>query len=101
MPLMESSKWLLTAYTHDEIVLGRDEQHLIGLINRMRLFAPAGIIGGAEAVAKAIIEISLKPRMDLRQLAVEALSKSPEPDPFRGFSVTCRADLDDVRRTMR
>jgi hypothetical protein len=52
----------------------------------------------AEAVLKAIIEISLKPRMDLDQLAREALSKSPDPDPFLTFSLVCRADLDNVRR---
>ena len=49
---------------------------------------------------KAIIEISLRPRVDLRQLASEALSRSPDPDPFLTFSRACRADLDDVRRTM-
>jgi hypothetical protein len=98
--LMDASKLLLNAYTHDEIVLGSDEQHLIGLINRMRLFASAEVIGEAEAVLKAIVEISLKPSIELRQLAVESLSKSPDPDPFLAFSLTCRTDLDNVRRTM-
>ena len=98
--LMNASKLLLSAYTHDEIVLGSDEQHLIGLINRMRLFASAEVIGGAEAVLKAIVEISLKPSIELRQLAVQSLSKSPDPDPFLRFSLTCRTDLDNVRRTL-
>jgi hypothetical protein len=99
--LMEATKLLLRAYTRDEIVLGSDEQHLIGLINRMRLFAPADVVGGAEAVVKAILEISLEPGIEFRQLAVQALSKSPEPDPFLTFSLICRTDLDNVRQTMR
>ena len=99
--LMNASKSLLGAYTRDEIVVGSDEQHLIGLINRMRLFAPAAVVIGAEAVVKAIVEISLKPGIELRQLAVQALSKSPEPDPFLTFSLICRTDLDSGRRTMR
>jgi hypothetical protein len=98
--LMNASKWLLAAYTHDELVLGSDEQHLIGLVNRMRLFASVEVIGGAEAVLKAIVDISLKPSIELRQLAVQSLSKNPDPDPFLAFSQTCRIDLDNVRRTM-
>jgi hypothetical protein len=98
--LMDASKSLLGAYTRDEIVVGSDEQHLIGLINRMRLFAPADVVSGAEAVVKAIVEISLKPGIEC-QLAVQALSKRPEPDPFLTFSLVCRTDLDNVRRTMR
>ena len=99
--LENSSKMLLSAYTHDDIVLGKDEQQLIGLINRMRLFAPPHIVGEAEAVLKAIVEILLKPSVELRQLAHDSLSKSPDPDPFLKFSLTCRADLDHVRRTLR
>ena len=99
--LVNASKQLLNAYTHDDLVLGSDEQHLIGLINRMRLFAPPNIVGEAEAVFKAILEILLKPSIELRQLARESLSKSPDPDPFLKFSLSCRADLDRVRRTLR
>jgi hypothetical protein len=99
--VMNASKLLLDAYTHDEITLGGDEQRLVGLINRMRLFAPQDVVGGAEAVMKAIVEISLKPSVELRQLATQALTKTPEPDPFLKFSLTCRADLDKVRRTVR
>jgi AcrB/AcrD/AcrF family len=99
--VMNASKLLLNAYTHDEITLGGDEQRLVGLINRMRLFAPQEVVGGAEAVVKAIVEISLKPGIELRQLAKEALSKSPDPDPFLAFSLICRTDLDNVRRTVK
>jgi hypothetical protein len=65
----------------------------------LRLFAPPDVIAGAEAVLKAIVEVLLKPSIELRQLARGALSKSPDPNPFLTFSLTCRADLDHVRRT--
>ena len=99
--LVSASKLLLNAYTHDELVMGGDEQHLIGLINRMRLFAPPHIVGEAEGVLKSIVEVLLKPSIELRQLARESLSKSPDPDPFLKFGLSCRADLDHVRRTVR
>ena len=49
---------------------------------------------------RAIVKIALKPGVELRQLATEALSKIPDPDPLRAFSLVCRADLDKVRKTM-
>ena len=85
----------------DDILLGSNEQHLIGLINRTRLFAPAEVVREAEAVLRAILEIMLKPSIELRQLAIQSLSKNPDPDPFLTFSLICRTDLDNVRRTMR
>jgi hypothetical protein len=99
--LVNASKLLLNAYTHDDLVLGGDEQHLISLINRMRLFAPPQLVAEAEAVLRAIIEVLLKPSIELRQLARESLSRNPDPDPFVTFSSSCRADLDRVRRTLR
>jgi hypothetical protein len=98
--VMSASNLLLNAYTHDEISLGGDEQRLIGLINRMRLFAPTDVVEGAEAVLRAIVEILLKPSVELRQLAKQALSKSLDPDPLLTFSSICRADLDNVQRTV-
>lgn len=95
-----ASNLLLHAYTHDEIVLTGDEQRLMGLINRMRFFAPVRVVGAAEAALMAIVEISLKPSIELRKLATDALSKSLDPDPLLEFSQVCRADLDDVRRTL-
>jgi hypothetical protein len=98
--VIHASNLLLHAYTHDDIVLSGDEQRLMGLINRMRFFAPPDVVGTAEAALRAIVEISLKPRVELRQLATEALSKSLDPDPLLQFSRVCRADLDSVRRTL-
>ena len=98
--VMSASNLLLSAYTRDDIELGGDEQRLIGLINRMRLFAPTDVVEGAEAVLRAIVEILLKPSIEFRQLAKEALSKRLDPDPLLGFSSICRADLDNVHRTV-
>jgi hypothetical protein len=97
--VMNASNLLLRAYTRDELELSGDEQRLIGLINRMRFFAPANVIATAEAVLRTILEIYLKPSVELRQLATEALTKSLDPDPLLKFSVACRADLDGLHRT--
>jgi hypothetical protein len=40
----------------------------------------------------------LKPSIEVRQLAKQALSKSLDPDPLLTFSEICRADLDRVNR---
>ena len=97
--VMSASNLLLQALIHDDITASSDEQRLIGLINRMRLFAPPSVVSGAEAVLRAIVEIALKPSIELRQLAKQALSKHPEPDPLLAFSEICRADLDGVQRS--
>ncbi|MDI4662998.1 hypothetical protein K9U40_01400 [Xanthobacter autotrophicus] len=99
--VMHATQLLVRAYTIDELTLSGDEQHLIGLITRMRFFAPPKVVDTAEAVLRAIVDISLKPSIELRQLATEALSKNLDPDPLVQFSLLCRADLDSVRRTMR
>jgi hypothetical protein len=96
--VMSASNLLLEAYIHDDIALRGEEQRLIGLMNRMRLFASPEVAGGAEAVLRAIVDISLKPSVELRQLAAAALSKSLEPDPLLAFSLICRADLDKMRQ---
>ena len=72
---------------------------MTGLINQMRLFAPRDVIVAAEAVLGAILEIALKPSVELRQLTKQALSKNLDPDPLLAFSEICRADLDSVRRS--
>src|SRR5690242_10574027 len=61
--MMNASNLLLNAYVQDQgkIALQGDEQRLVGLIHRMRLFASTDVVGEAEAVLKAIIEILLKP----------------------------------------
>ncbi len=97
--VINASNLLLTAYVRDEIAMGGEEQRLVGLINRMRLFAPPDVIKGAEAVLRAIVEISLNPGIEVRRLAKEALSESLDPDALLSFSLICHADLDNVLRT--
>ena len=94
--IMSASKLLLNAYVQDGITLNGDEQHLIGLTNRMRLFAPANVIDEAETVIRGLIEISLKPSLDFRKLAIAELSKNANSDLLLSFSQACRADLETV-----
>lgn len=95
--VMTASHLLLNAHIQDEIALGGDEQRLVGLLNRMRLFAPPEIISGAETVLKAIVDTMLRPSIDLRQLATDALSQKHGLDPLLAFSSLCRTDLDNLR----
>jgi hypothetical protein len=97
--VMSASHLLLDAHVRDDIALSGDEQRLIGLINRMRLFAPQEVLIGADAVLKAIMDIYLQPRIALRQLAVEALTHGARQDPLLPFSSICRRDLDNVRNS--
>jgi hypothetical protein len=99
--IMIASNILIYALTHDDFTPNGDEQRLIGLINRMRLFAPTNVVSGAEAVLKAIVEIALKPSVELRQLANDALSRSRFPDPLLAFSELCRSDLDGIAENIR
>src|SRR4051794_34742047 len=80
--ITNASRLLLKAQVRDEIKLGGDEQQLIGLTDRMRLFAPPKVINEAEAVIRAIVEIWLQPSVDPRQLAEAALSNTRLPDPL-------------------
>lgn len=100
--MMRASNVLIEAYVHDpdEVELTEDGERLIGIVNRMRLFAPPDVVAEAEASVRAIIEISLRPRVGLGDLAREALSKPPDPDRLLRFGEMCRTDLDNVRRTL-
>jgi len=99
--IMSASTLLLNAYLHDGFTLDADGQHLVGLANRMRLFAPPTVIHEAEAVIRGLIEILLKPSIDLRKLAIEELSKSTNSDLLLPFSLACRADLDNLYRIVQ
>jgi hypothetical protein len=98
--IMSASKLLLDAYVHDGITLNADDQHLVGLLNRMRLFAPPNVISEAEAVIRGLIEISLKPSVDFQKVAMEKLSKNQQHDLLLPFSLACRVDLDNVYQTV-
>ena len=96
--ITNASKLLLRAQVRDKITFGGDEQQLIGLINRMRLFAPPHVIDEADAVIKAIVEIWLKPSVEPRKIAEAALSNDTLPDPLLSFSLACRDDLDKIHK---
>ena len=96
--IMSASSLLLKAYVTEGFKVNGEEQHLIGLLNRMRLFAPPTIIDLGDAVIRRIIEISLQPSLDLKKLTA-GLSKNPDSDLLLPFSQACRADLDTVYRT--
>ena len=96
--ITNASKLFLRAQVRDKITFGGDEQQLIGLINRMRLFAPPHVIDEADAVIKAIVEIWLKPSVEPRKIAEAALSKDNLPDPLLSFSLACRDDLDKIHK---
>ena len=98
--IMSASKLLLDAYVHDGITLTGDDQHLVGLLNRMRLFAPPNVINEAEAVIRGLIEVSLEPSVEFRKLAMARLSKDRQPDLLLPLSLACRADLDNVYQTV-
>jgi hypothetical protein len=86
--IMTASKLHLHAYVSDGLRLDSDEHHLLGLANRMRLFAPR------------IVELSLKPGKDVRKLTVEDVAKNRDSDPLLPFSLASRSDLDNVYRTI-
>jgi hypothetical protein len=98
--IMSASNLLLKAHLSDGLTLGGDEQHLIGVANRMRLFAPPNVVQEAEAVIRGVIKISLEPSVNLRKLTMADLSKNPDSDLLLAFSLACRADLDNVYRTI-
>src|SRR3954470_8336382 len=56
-----ASALLIRAHVANEVSLDGDEHHLLGLINRMRLFASPQVIGAAEDVVRVLIEILLRP----------------------------------------
>ena len=84
--VMSASNLLVNAHILDDIALNGDEQRLIGLINRMRLFASQEVLASAETVLKTILGIYLKPKVELRQLAIEALADGALLDPLLPFS---------------
>jgi hypothetical protein len=97
--IMTASKLHLHAYVSDGLRLDSDEHHLIGLANRMRLFAPRTVIDEAEAMIRGIVELSLKPGKDVAKLTVEEVAKNRDSDPLLPFSLASRSDLDNVYRT--
>lgn len=96
--IMSASKAVVKASISDSLSWTRDEQHLIGLINRMRLFAPPAVIMEAEAVIRTLVAIALEPKRDLNELAKTTLTDRSVPDLLLRFSLASQADLKSICR---
>jgi hypothetical protein len=94
--IMSASKVLVGAYISDSLSLTRDELHLVGLINRMRLFAPAHIVTEAENVIRNLIDIAQQPRLSAQELAKMAFTDRSIQDALLTFSLATQADLKAV-----
>lgn len=68
---------------------------LYGIASRIRLFASDRVIREAETVLDQILV-----QFGAENISVEQLreKKLEEPDPLRGFSVSCRRELQDLQR---
>jgi hypothetical protein len=96
--IMSASKAVVKASITDKLSWTRDEQHLIGLINRMRLFAPPAVITEAESVIRTLVGIALEPKRDLNELAKTTLTDRSVPDLLLRFSLASQADLKSIYR---
>lgn len=96
--IMSASKAVVKASITDNLSWTRDEQHLIGLINRMRLFAPPGVITEAEAVIRILVGIALQPKRELNELAKTTLTDRSVPDLLLLFSLASQTDLKNIYR---
>ncbi len=47
-----------------------------------------------------ILQISLRPGVDLKALTAEDLGRNSEVDPLAGFSHACRRDLDSLHASL-
>jgi len=94
--IMSASKVLVKAYISDKLSWTRDEQHLIGLINRMRLFASPLVIAEAESVIRTLVQIALQPKLKIDELARRTLTDRSVPDLLLSFSLASQADLKTV-----
>jgi hypothetical protein len=99
--IMTASAALLNAYGEEGLTLGQDKHQLIGVLERIRLFAPAVVVTEAEQVLQAIVEIALQPVIDFRDLTAAELAERRETNVLEAFSTVCRSDLDDLHLRIR
>lgn len=97
--IMTATAVLLNAYVEDQPTLGRNQEQLFGITQRIRLFAPPAVVEEAENVVRRTLEIALQPPLDLR--AAADLAKSKNPDDLEAFSRVCRKDLDGLHLGFR
>jgi hypothetical protein len=98
---MTASAALLTAFVEDGITFGQDKQQLVGVLERIRLFAPPEVVVEAEQVLQSILEIALQPVIDFHGITADDMAKRRESNVLQGFSKVCRSDLDGLHLKVR
>jgi hypothetical protein len=99
--IMTASTALVNAYVEDGLTFGQDKQALLGVLQRMRLFAPPVVVVEADEVLRLIVDIALQPAVDFRGLTAADLAKRRESNVLDAFSTVCRRDLDDLHLRIR
>lgn len=69
-----------------------DLVHIVGLLNRLRLFAPDEVVRDAEAILVTIVSIYEGPSVSAAR-GIE-LARTEFSEPLRRFAEHCRRDLD-------
>jgi hypothetical protein len=67
---------------------------MYALVNRIRLFASAEVLGAAEAFVKKLVEQFGENNMSIDQLKTVALEE--HVDPLNDFALKCRSELREV-----
>jgi hypothetical protein len=99
--IMTASTALVNAYVEDGLTFGQDKQELLGVLQRMRLFAPPAVVAEADEVLRAIVDIALQPGVDFRGLTAADLAERRASNVLEAFSTVCRSDLDNLHQRIR
>jgi hypothetical protein len=99
--IMTASAALLNAFGEEGLTPGQDKHQLLGVLGRIRLFAPPVVVAEAERVLQSIVEVALQPVIDLRGLTAADLAQRRESNVLEAFSTVCRSDLDGLYLSMR
>jgi hypothetical protein len=99
--IMTASAALMNAYIEDGLTLGKDKQELVGILQRIRLFAPPDVVTEANKVVQAIVEIAMQPQIDFKSLTAADMAARRETNVLNAFSTICRSDLDALHLRVR
>jgi len=92
--IMVASTAIIKAYFEDGLTLDKEKHQLFGMLQRIKLFAPASVVAEADKVVRTLIEIALQPKIEISD--VVKLAQSNQPDFLASFSKVSRADLDSL-----
>ena len=92
--IMAASALIVSATFEEGLVVGKSHQKLVGMLNRMKLFAPERVLEEAERVISEIVAIASQPRLVLADVTANDVARMREVDAVAVFSETCRDDLD-------